>query len=272
MEAAPCPGCSKKLGFPTIGHHNLSELKPTHIRELLETVQACGAIETAHRLRQRISAVFRFAIASGLSEIDPSAAIGSALRPVIHGKQPALLKLDDARKLFVAFEAEPGHPTTKLASRLLALTAARPGTVQLAQLDEFENLDGTEPLWRIPAEKSKATRRGAISLSRTTAIPLPATRPRSTQPWRPEIRRKQSPTPYSPRRKPGSRSCAIPQAKPRDKLPLPGVFCRARCSIVPCASSSTSPERRSPPIGPCADKQAHHDAPTHPDLSSKSLS
>jgi len=144
--------------FPAIGGTEASELRPAHIRELLEAVQKRGALETAHRLRQRISAVFRFAIASGVVDMDPAASIGAALKPVIRGKQPALLRLGDARSFLTLYEAEPGHPTTKLASRLLALTASRPGTVQIAELREFEDLDGAEPIWRIPAEKMKLQR------------------------------------------------------------------------------------------------------------------
>ncbi|QDK32585.1 tyrosine-type recombinase/integrase [Sphingomonas sp. IC081] len=158
--------------FPAIGDLEISELRPAQIRELLEAVQSRGAIETAHRLRQRISAVFRFAIASGLADMDPAAAIGAALRPVVRGKQPALLKLEDARAFLRAFEAEPGHPTTNLASRLLALTAARPGTIQMAELREFEDLDGSEPIWRIPAEKMKLQRAQSELAEFEFVIPL----------------------------------------------------------------------------------------------------
>lgn len=144
--------------FPEIGSMPIGDIRPAALRKLLDTVQDRGAIETAHRLRQRISAVFRYAIATDLAEFDPAASITGALRPVIRGKQPALLKLADARAFLSAFEAEPGHPTTKLASRLLALTAARPGVVQMAMIGEFEDLDGPEPIWRIPAAKMKLER------------------------------------------------------------------------------------------------------------------
>ena len=165
-------GSLEKQVFPKIGPQDINELTPAHIRELLQTVQAGGAIETAHRIRQRISAVFRFAMGSGLSEMDPAAAIGSALRPVIRGKQPALLKLDEARAFLRAFEAEPVHITTKLASRLLALTAARPGTIQMAEPGEFEDLDGSQPLWRIPAEKMKLQRAQSELTEFEFVIPL----------------------------------------------------------------------------------------------------
>ncbi|WP_225206220.1 tyrosine-type recombinase/integrase [Novosphingobium huizhouense] len=144
--------------FPVIGGSEIAAIRPAQIRELLEKVQERGAIETAHRLRQRISAVYRYAIASDLAEMDPAATIGGALRPVIKNKQPALVKLSEAREFIRAFEADPGHPTTKLASRLLALTAARPGVVQMAQIGEFEDLDGPDPIWRIPASKMKLAR------------------------------------------------------------------------------------------------------------------
>ncbi len=159
--------------FPVIGQVSIEEVRAPKIREMLQAVQANGAIETAHRLRQRISAVFRFAIASDLAENDPAAAIGGALQSVVKGKQPALLRIKDCVAFLRAFEAEPGHPTTKLASRLLALTAARPGVVQMAELDEFEDLDGPEPIWRIPAAKMKLSRAKSEREEFEFIIPLP---------------------------------------------------------------------------------------------------
>ncbi|QSR16092.1 integrase arm-type DNA-binding domain-containing protein [Novosphingobium sp. KA1] len=144
--------------FPVIGHIPIGDIRAPQIRELLQAVQAKGAIESAHRLRQRISAIFRYAIAHDLAESDPASAISDALQPVVKGKQPALLKLKACKGFIRAFEQEPGHPQTKLASRLLALTAARPGTVHMAELDEFEDLDGESPIWRIPAQKMKLSR------------------------------------------------------------------------------------------------------------------
>ncbi|WP_395391525.1 integrase arm-type DNA-binding domain-containing protein [Novosphingobium sp. BL-8A] len=148
----------EREAFPAIGSLPIGEIRAPQIREMLQGVQANGAIETAHRIRQRISAIFRFAIAHDLAENDPAAAIGDALQAVVKGKQPALLKLKDCRAFIRAFEKEPGYPQTKLASRLLALTAARPGTIQMAELDEFEDLDGEAPIWRIPALKMKLSR------------------------------------------------------------------------------------------------------------------
>ncbi len=160
--------------LPRVGDQEIGSVTPAQIRELLDIVQGRGAIETAHRIRQRVSAVFRFAMASGLAPMDPAAAIGPALRPVIRGKQPALLKLGDARAFLKAYEASPGYVTTKLASRLLALTAARPGTIQMAEPREFEGLGGSEPIWRIPAAKMKLQRAQSEMPEFEFLIPLSA--------------------------------------------------------------------------------------------------
>src|SRR3546814_4425876 len=52
-------------------------------------------------------------------------------------------------------EGDHARPVTRLALRFLALTAVRPGELRGARWDEFEDLDGPEPLWRIPAERMK---------------------------------------------------------------------------------------------------------------------
>lgn len=54
-------------------------------------------------------------------------------------------------------DAEEDHarPITRLALRLLALTAVRPGELRGARWSEFEDLDGPRPLWRIPAARMK---------------------------------------------------------------------------------------------------------------------
>jgi hypothetical protein len=160
--------------FPYLGGRPLGEIKPVDVRAVLDRVQMRGAVETAHRLRQRISAVFRYAIASDIAETDPAAFVGAALQPVRKRKQPAFRELDAARAFLMAYEAVPGHPTTKLASRLLALTAARPGMIQWAEPHEFEDLDGPNPIWRVPAEKMKLRKEHAESEAFEFILPLSA--------------------------------------------------------------------------------------------------
>lgn len=129
------------------------------VLQLLRDVEARGSIETARRIRQRISAVFAFAIAQGLVDHDPAAVVGKALRPSPPSRrQPALLSIDDARALLDACDRAGGLPIVRLASRFLALTAVRMGALLGARWDEFEQLDGDAPTWRIPAARMKIAR------------------------------------------------------------------------------------------------------------------
>ena len=140
--------------FPHIGDKPVSKVTSKMIMSILEPIETRGAIDRAHRLRQHLSAIFQFAIALDLTEHDPAAKLKGALKPKVNGRQPALRTIMDARALLVAAEKEPGHPLTKLASRLLALTAVRSGSLRHAEPHEFE-LDCDGPIWRIPAAKMK---------------------------------------------------------------------------------------------------------------------
>ena len=145
--------------FPAIGALPIRTIGPPAVLELVRRIEARGAREMAHRVRMHVSDVFVWAIASGLAEQDPAAVIRKALQPTNGRLRPALIKLPELRRVLTATEALPGvWWSTRLASRLLALTAARPGVVRLAERQEFEDLEGSQPVWRVPAAKMKLTR------------------------------------------------------------------------------------------------------------------
>lgn len=142
--------------FPAIGAMPLAAITPPVVLNALRAVESRGARETARRLRQRVSMIFAFAQSEGWCEHDPAAVIGRAMQaPGQRGQQPALLNLDQVRALLEAAELVDAAPVVKLASRFLALTAVRLAAVRGARWDEFEDLDGAAPLWRVPAARMK---------------------------------------------------------------------------------------------------------------------
>ena len=158
--------------LPQLGTKSLDQIRPRDILALLEPVQDRGAIEVAHRLRNYCSAIFQCAIALDWAENNPAGSIGKALRPKVSRRFPALLELRQARAFLRTMESQPCQPATKLASRLLALTAARPGPIRMAQRDEFEGLGTAEPIWRIPAAKMKLERAASEQDAFEFVIPL----------------------------------------------------------------------------------------------------
>jgi integrase len=162
--------------FPSVGALPITDFTPPMILNLVRPIEARPAIETARRVRQRMSAIFVYAIASGLAQMDPAAIVQGAMAPLIKGRQPAVLDLTEAREILNRADAEPAHPITKLALRLLALTAVRPGEIRGAAWVEFENLTGDEPLWRIPAARMKMKREHVVPLSQQAVSVIEAAR------------------------------------------------------------------------------------------------
>jgi integrase len=141
--------------FPSIGALPIAQLTPPLVLGVLREIEARGSIETAKRIRQRISAVFVYGIAQGIVQSDPAEKLGAVLKPLRKGRQPAITDLIPLRKMIIAAEEDYARPITRLGLRLLALTAVRPSELRGARWDEFEDLNDKLPLWRIPASRMK---------------------------------------------------------------------------------------------------------------------
>ncbi len=141
--------------FPTLGKVPIGGIEAHDVLDMLRKIEKRGSIETAKRIRQRISGVFLLAISKRIARDNPAKDLNAALLPKKKAKkQPAVLDLAELRVLLTKTEQSGASPVTLLASRLLALTAVRPGVVRGARWEEF-SLDGDEPYWRVPAERMK---------------------------------------------------------------------------------------------------------------------
>ncbi len=154
--------------FPYIGRRPILEITAPEILAALRRVEARGAIETAHRTHQICSQVFRYAIASGRAERDPSADLRGALAPVKKKHHASITDPVEVGKLLRNIHAYKGFEITKCALRLAPLVFVRPGELRKAEWAEF-NLDAAE--WRIPAEKMKMRTVHIVPLS-TQAIEI----------------------------------------------------------------------------------------------------
>lgn len=148
--------------FPWLGSLPIAEIDEPLVLTVLRKVEKRGAIETAHRVRQRMSAVFVHGIAEGVASRDPAAVVGKALKPVPRSKKrPAILRIEGLQDLIRKTEVEPASPLTKLASRIAALTGQRLGAIRTMTWTQLENIDWVSDdecpaaLWRIPASHMK---------------------------------------------------------------------------------------------------------------------
>lgn len=148
--------------FPKLGQFAVADISKPMVLSVLRSVEDRGALETAKRLRQRLAAVFDHAEAKELISSNP-AHVTKLLKRAPSGRRwPALLDLDQIRGLIAAVDTAGANPVTRLASRLTALTAQRPGMIRRAPWSEFEGIDWDRPeadaasaLWRIPPARMK---------------------------------------------------------------------------------------------------------------------
>lgn len=162
----------EKEVFPHIGDSPIREIGVPEVMGMLRLIEARGALETARRVRQRVSAIFVYAIATGRATGDPAAIVKGAMAPLKKGRQPAITDLAKAREMLMKAEKETAHPVTKLALRILALTAVRPGTLITTPWAEWRDLDERDPLWQIPAERMKLRLMHKDDEARDHLVPL----------------------------------------------------------------------------------------------------
>lgn len=161
--------------FPAIGATELGAVDTPAVVEALRAVEARGAIETARRLRQRISAVYELAMSEGWCAANPAAVTRRALAAAPARQQhPALTDPAEARALLAAAELVDAGDAAKLASRFLALTAVRWDAVRGARWGEIEDLDGDAPLWRVPAARVKLRAAKKQDAANDHLVPLSA--------------------------------------------------------------------------------------------------
>lgn len=145
----------KQNVFPRIGSLPVKDVTRAHVLDLVRRIEHRGAGEMAARVRMHLSEFFHWAIDAGLTEDNPAERIRRAMAPQRRSRRPAVVTLSEAREVLIKTEKlQRTWWATRLASRLLALTAARPGVVRMAERGEFM-LEGKEPIWRVPAAKMK---------------------------------------------------------------------------------------------------------------------
>lgn len=151
------------LACPHIGDRRISEITAPELLAVLRRVEARGRYESAKRLRATCSAVFRYAIATGRAERDPSADLRGALIAPTVKHRAAITDPVGIGALLRAIDSYDGHVPTKAALRLAPLVFVRPGELRHAEWTEF---DLHASVWSIPASKMKMQRPHKIPLSR----------------------------------------------------------------------------------------------------------
>jgi integrase len=137
--------------FPWLGAAPISEVKPPEILSVVRRIEHRGALKTAHRALANCGQVFRYAVATGRAERDPTADLRGALPPVKAEHFPAMTEPQKVGALLRILDSYEGTFVVKCALRLAPLVFVRPGELRSARWDDID-LDTAQ--WRFIATKT----------------------------------------------------------------------------------------------------------------------
>ena len=159
----------RDYAVPKIGAKRVDRISTADVMEVLLPIWSTKR-ETAKRVRQRIGAVMKWAVAQGYRDDNPAGDAISAALPkngVRRQHQRALPHAMVAEALG-RVRASKAHRTTALAFEFLVLTASRSGEVRGARWDEVDDSAAT---WTVPPTRMKAKLEHRVPLSnRATAV------------------------------------------------------------------------------------------------------
>lgn len=149
--------------FPAIGSRRVDEITTADVMGCLEPIWHTKAT-TAKRIRQRIAAVMKWAVAQGYRADNPA---GGAVTAAL-GKQSGAKKHHralphrDVAAAIATVRASGVDPTIRLTFEFLVLTAVRSGEARGVRWSE---IDFDSATWVIPGERTKSGRGHRVPLS-----------------------------------------------------------------------------------------------------------
>lgn len=137
--------------FPWIGARPIGDIKAPELLSVVRRIEARGSLETAHRALQTCGQVFRYAVATGRAERDPTGDLRGALPPAKEGHFAAVTEPAKVGELLRALDGYSGTLTVRCALQLAPLVFVRPGELRTAQWADID-LDAAE--WRYTVTKT----------------------------------------------------------------------------------------------------------------------
>ncbi len=137
--------------FPWLGKKAIADIKAPELLQVIRRVESRGIVETAHRALSECGQVFRYAIATGRAERDPSGDLRGALSPVKGSHFAAVTDPKGLAEILRAMDGYKGTAIVASALRLAPLVFVRPGELRAARWEDFD-LVASE--WRYRVSKT----------------------------------------------------------------------------------------------------------------------
>ncbi len=149
--------------YPVLGNRPIKSITAPELLAALRRIETREAYDIAHRAKQTAGQIFRYAVATGRADRDPSGDLKGALKPRRKKKHhAAITNPAEVGRLLLAMEGFQGTAVVKTALLLSSLLFQRPGEIRAMEWSEI-NWDSEQ--WEIPAEKMKMGQPHLVPLS-----------------------------------------------------------------------------------------------------------
>lgn len=153
--------------YPRLGNRPISSIEPPEVLAALRKIEA-RTVDIAHRAKQTAGQVFRYAVATGRAQRDPTADLKGALKSKHKHHYAAITDPGELGRLLLAIDGYSGGPVVRAALQINALTFQRPGLVRAM---EWQHVELDAALWEVPAEAMQKTHKAGTG-HRAHVIPL----------------------------------------------------------------------------------------------------
>jgi len=141
----------EKFVFPIIGKIPIRNLKAPDFLDLMRRMEAQGHLYTAKRANIVCSLVMRFAVATGLAEVDPLPSLRGSMKAYKGKHLAAMTDPKDVGRLLRAIWGYPGSFVVACAMKIAPYVFVRPGELQQAK---WSDIDFESCEWRYTAPKT----------------------------------------------------------------------------------------------------------------------
>lgn len=152
--------------FARFGNLPIDAIEPPELLRHIRAIESRGIVYTAKRVKNHCGEIFRFGIAEGVCMRDPSADIRDALQSAPPVQHFSALPESDLPEFLQRLYSYNLDEDTRDALLLTLFTAGRTTEIRFADASEFEDLEGTEPVWRLAPARMKMNRTHLVPLSR----------------------------------------------------------------------------------------------------------
>ena len=156
--------------FPWLGKRPIAEIEVAELLAVVRRIEDRGAIDSAHRVLQHVSSIYRYAIASGKAKYNPAPDLKDALSKRLKGQFATIIEPKKVGILLRAIDVYEGEIVTRTALALAPMLFCRPGELRGM---EWSELNFEKPEWRLPPMRQKLRKNAKNSvLTGDHVVPL----------------------------------------------------------------------------------------------------